>query len=219
MFSELTPLLHDGKKLTRHLSCLFIFALVLGLISYFFLDQDLAVFFRKEENMSLWILAREVTNIGLGQHYFIFIFLFLGFLYYRGQRTWLKAWAWNSLAALSLAGLFLLLMKYLFGRQRPHISLDSSHGTFEFFNHHWDYQSFPSGHAQVLFTVATLVAVLDPKRKYLWYLLALLFSFTRVITYSHFTSDVIAGAFIGVAGSLFALYLMNRYSRFPLFKK
>lgn len=189
----------------------------------------MALFFRRDDNLSWWLVAREVTNIGLGQHYFLFVAIFLIYLYYVAPRLksfqlpterqrWLKAWAWNFLAALLMAGLLLRVLKYLFGRKRPHVSPDSNPQTFEFFNHDWNFQSFPSGHTQVLFTVATLLAVLDPKRRYLWFFLALIFSLTRVMTYSHFLSDVIIGAFTGFAGALLGLYLMNRYSRFQVFK-
>lgn len=229
MFSDFKLLANDGKKLTKHLFCLFLAAFALALFSYFYGDQSLALYFRRGENMNLWLLGREVTNIGLGQHYFIFIFLFLIYLYFLAPRwnpqretmrqNWLKAWTWNFLAALLTAGLGLQILKYIFGRQRPHISPDSAPQTFQFFNHDWDYQSFPSGHTQVLFTVATMLCVLDRKRTSLWLTLAVIFSFTRVMTYSHFLSDVIVGAFVGIAGSLLSVYLMNRYSRFPLFKK
>ncbi len=228
MFTDAKKLVLDGKKLIGHILVLLMAALILGFFSYFWWDQSLALFFRRDENMNLWVFAREITDIGLGQHYFIFVALFLIYLYYYIPRFrqgfdpirsyWLKAWTWSFLAALLCAGFLLRLGKFIFGRQRPHISLDSAPNTFEFFNHNWDFQSFPSGHTQVLFTVATMLAILDPKRKFLWFLLAFGLSFTRVMTYSHFLSDIIAGAFIGISGSLVGLYLMNRYSRFQVFK-
>lgn len=224
MLSDLNTVILTPKKLCKFILCLFICSFILGIISYFFIDQPLALFFRREDNSHLWLFAREITNIGLGQHYFIFAVLFLVYLYYLAQRipwlgpqpnkiTWYKSWAWNFLAALSSSGLLLRLFKFIFGRQRPSKSFDSNPENFQFFSHDWDFHSFPSGHTQVLFAVAVMICILDPKRKYLWLTLAFVFSFTRVMTYSHFLSDVIGGAFTGLAGAMIGLYLMNRYSR------
>ncbi len=226
MLSVFMPTLMSSKKLVKTTSYLFIVCCSLALLSYFFWDQDLALFFRREDNTHIWLMAREITDIGLGQHYFIFVFLGLLYFYLIAPRFlpkssekifWYKAWMWNFFVCLLTSGFFLRTFKFIFGRQRPNNSLDSNPDNFQFFNHHWDFQSFPSGHSQVLFTVATMICVLDPKRWYLWYFIAFSFSFTRVMTYSHFLSDVIGGAFIGIAGSFLGLYLMNRYSRFKVY--
>lgn len=57
--------------------------------------------------------------------------------------------------------------------------------------------SFPSGHAAGAFSGAVIFAHFDQKRKYWYYLLATLISFSRIYLYCHFTLDVIAGALFG----------------------
>jgi len=230
MFSKIEILVLDKKKLLQWMAVAFPVSLILAGLCFYYLDVPLALYFRGDDNLPYWIFARTITNIGLGSHYFIFVFILLITMYRLAPRlawgkknpekvSWLKAWGWSFFAALMMAGFFLRLFKFLFGRLRPHASPFSTHDEFLFFTHDWNYQSFPSGHTQVLFTVATMLCVLDQKRRVVWFSLALILSLTRVMTYSHFLSDIVAGAFTGMAGSLLALYLMNKYSRFQVFKK
>ncbi len=57
--------------------------------------------------------------------------------------------------------------------------------------------SFPSSHAATAFAAATVFAVFDKKRKYFYYLLAILISFSRLYLGCHFFFDVLAGGVIG----------------------
>jgi len=58
--------------------------------------------------------------------------------------------------------------------------------------------SFPSGHTSTAFAVARVLAEEYPERKWLWYALALLVSWSRVETGDHWPSDVVAGALLGL---------------------
>lgn len=57
--------------------------------------------------------------------------------------------------------------------------------------------SFPSGHAAGAFAGAVIFAHFDPRRAPLYYLLALLISFSRIYLYCHFTLDIVVGGVIG----------------------
>jgi undecaprenyl-diphosphatase len=58
--------------------------------------------------------------------------------------------------------------------------------------------SFPSGHATYAFTMATLLFI-HSKKFYCLYIVAFSVALSRIYLGVHFPSDVIAGAFIGVA--------------------
>ena len=219
----------DGRILIRHLTKIFILAAIAMDLSYRFFDHALAQFFRHEDNLQLWIYAREVTNIGWARHYFIFVFGGLLLVHWKPNVTSriffekfhaddLKIWFWNFLSALLFSGVVLHLFKFMVGRQRPTQSPDSAFDVFVPMNHDWNFQSWPSGHTQVLFTVATMVCLVDQKRKWMWFSMAFFFSLSRVMTYSHFLSDVIGGAFIGYASTLYSLHLINRYTHFSWLK-
>lgn len=65
--------------------------------------------------------------------------------------------------------------------------------------------SFPSSHAAVAFSAATILITFDKKRK--WYYIggALLISLSRIYLQCHFFFDVVAGGLIGYAVSRFIL--------------
>lgn len=65
--------------------------------------------------------------------------------------------------------------------------------------------SFPSGHASAAFAGAVILAHFDPKRRFLFYIVAALISLSRIYLGCHFFLDVVAGGVIGAAISKFVL--------------
>jgi membrane-associated phospholipid phosphatase len=59
--------------------------------------------------------------------------------------------------------------------------------------------SFPSGHAATSFACATVLAAAWPKRRAVFYALAVLIAFSRLYNGVHFPLDVLGGAVLGVA--------------------
>ncbi len=100
-----------------------------------------------------------------------------------------------------------VILKPVFGRVRP----DQSNGESQFhpFTHN---TSFPSGHATEAFSVASVVAA----RSEGWviptlaYTAATVVALDRLNSHVHFTSDVFAGAAIGIATGKF---LVRKHDR------
>lgn len=198
----------------------FVFLAVIGsisLLSIFFLDQAFTTVFKDDD--WVWLLAREVTHVGLFTNYFI-----PAFMLWIGAQILLK---WNKtknrdrvihiatsalwlMYCLLFSGLWTHVFKFLIGRQRPKISPDFDPHIFQPFNMHWDWQSMPSGHSQVLFTFATFLAFIFPRFKYGFYSLAFVFSFTRVMTRDHFYSDVLMGVTVGHLSTVLLLFWLAR---------
>jgi undecaprenyl-diphosphatase len=107
-------------------------------------------------------------------------------------------------AAIALPSLAVTVVKRLIGRARPFV--DSQSDPFHYMLGVWrpDYASFPSGHATTAFAAAIAIGLIWPRlRVWLW-TYALIIAVSRVVILAHYTSDVIAGAVVGVVGALLA---------------
>jgi undecaprenyl-diphosphatase len=96
-------------------------------------------------------------------------------------------------------------IKLMFRRVRP----DDDHppeGPLPYGMHRPLTSSFPSGHAASAFTAATLLA--GGPATPLWFALAAAVASSRVYTQMHHTSDIVAGAALGVALGLVARRLV-----------
>jgi undecaprenyl-diphosphatase len=104
----------------------------------------------------------------------------------------------SFILALSTAFLVQWLLKVLVSRHRPfEIGLTST-------NIAANSGSFPSGHALMFFTFIPILAKKFPASKLFFWTTAILVGFSRIYLGVHYTSDVIAGAFIGyIIGWLF----------------
>lgn len=185
----------------------------LTLVSVFNFDQPLAEWIETAPYPLTKYWAREITNIALATFYLLSSFLLYIFskwlfpkLKYFENKSLLvdklRIWSGFTFAAFAFNGITVQLLKAIIGRQRPHLT-----ETFETFNfdpltHDWYWHSMPSGHTQVMFTAATVLALAFPKFKWGFYLIALTIAFTRVILHQHFLSDFILGSGIGIIGTL-----------------
>lgn len=169
----------------------------------FFWDQSITHIFKQDDLK--WLIARNITNVGLFSHYFIIglIMLIISWLF---SKPILKEKSKLLLISLLASGLVTHIFKFSIGRQRPKISETFEPHIFNFLTTHWDNHSFPSGHSQVLWTVATYLSFEFPKFKWVFYGLASILSFTRVMTRDHFMSDVLGGLLVGHLTTLWCIY-------------
>jgi membrane-associated phospholipid phosphatase len=102
--------------------------------------------------------------------------------------------------AIGLPSLFTTIVKHLIGRGRPFVGPDVF--TYEPFSWPARWGSMPSGHATTAFAALVAIgAIVPPARALLW-IYAVMIALSRVIITAHHPSDVVAGAFVGVAGAL-----------------
>jgi len=100
-------------------------------------------------------------------------------------------------ASIGAAGIAVNLMKVLFGRSRPGAYFEAGAWGFDPFSIGYDFNSFPSGHAAVVGAIAMALVFIAPRLWPLFAAYAVTIGFTRVLTESHYISDVIAGLFLG----------------------
>jgi membrane-associated phospholipid phosphatase len=112
-------------------------------------------------------------------------------------------------------GITVQIVKHLCGRARPKFMDEVS-----FFigpTLKGGYDSFPSGHATVVFCFAYILSRYFPRQRILFVLYAVIVSLYRIENCSHFPSDVVAGALVGiiVGKVLFRLLQAKQLPRHP----
>ena len=114
-------------------------------------------------------------------------------------------------AAVVSSGIVTDLIKWLAGRWRPKAYFTDQFYGFDLFGWGYEQTSFPSGHATTIWACGAALAILFPRWRLLWYVLAILVSMSRVIVGAHYLSDVLAGAYVAVMTVLVLVRL--RYFR------
>lgn len=189
--------------------------LIFCLISIFFLDQKIANLLSPEQAVRIYQPARKLTDVGEGAHFFAFAVI--GYLISYGllkkkslilnPRRWdqikrAKTWFMTFFLALLTSGVVLQIIKFVVGRQRPHLTEERDPMVFDHLTANWHLHSFPSGHTQTLFTVATALSLTFPKWRWWFFISASFIAITRVLLQEHFFSDLLMGGYIGYAVTL-----------------
>lgn len=194
----------------RFLGLLLLTLLPLILLA-FYLDRLIAQYFKPLFGGPLHLLAIRVTELGKADIYFGLAGMgfVLGLVL---QRRLLRNQSVYALAALTLSGLLVQILKHLVGRQRPYADLHLEATRFDFVSSNYEWHSLPSGHSQVVFTVAATMVLLGSKQRvwqWSWFTVAVTIAMTRVVTLNHWLSDTLIGAFVGVLGTVLAFRLVK----------
>jgi membrane-associated phospholipid phosphatase len=156
-------------------------------------------------------IAEMVTTAGDSKWYFmVFVPAFVFFRFVKKNKVWAMKMLF-LIISISASGLMNTLIKWIAGRNRP-INL-FNHGLFgfDFFKIGYELNSFPSGHSVTVFSLAAALSILFPRFGYLAFVPAAVIASSRVLLTSHYVSDVIAGAAIGMVCTLPVKYYFDRY--------
>jgi len=104
--------------------------------------------------------------------------------------------------AIGAPGLFVNVVKHIFGRARPLVGGSLDPYLFNPFSWPATYAGLPSGHAATAFSVLVAFGTLWPRGLTLLWVYALLIAASRVAVTAHYPSDVLAGALVGAVGAL-----------------
>lgn len=206
-----------------------LFIVILIVLSYFYVDKDVALYFIKHKQTyqniggRLSILGESQWYIGsaiLGMFYFSYI---QSNRFYRNRFLFL-------LYANIFSGLISILLKIIIGRARPW-ALEHNENVYGFLftqNEHFTwlqnihyqvtmllkhnalYESMPSGHATTTVTVLTYMMILFPKKFYIWIPIAFISLAARVLADAHYVSDLLAGILVGTLATLFVYSKMKK---------
>ena len=113
-----------------------------------------------------------------------------------------------SVVAASVVG---KLLKIVIGRMRPVFFEALDKTGFVPFSTDWAFNSMPSGHTFASFAGLVMLGLLAPKIKWFTWTLAIIIGVSRVCFGAHWPSDVILGAFIGMASADLIKSGLKRY--------
>lgn len=110
----------------------------------------------------------------------------------------LQETSFTSIESVLSAGIITAILKHTFGRGRPTINEENNDNGYKFkpfvISEHKDYDSLPSGHSAIAWSMFTPFA--ERYSKYI-YILPASVSFARVYKKKHWTSDILLGSMIG----------------------
>jgi membrane-associated phospholipid phosphatase len=178
-------------------------------VSYLFWDIPLATYCR-ELSPAVKNIADVITRLGVSTWYIVasaVLFLLFHYVYKNIIHTARSLFVFLSL---SITGIFIDIIKWISGRYRPIELFNHGHFGFGYLGAGYELTSFPSGHAQTAFTLATALTMLFPRWGIPLFLVAGAVAVSRVILTSHYLSDVIAGAGIGILFTMAVKYFFDR---------
>jgi membrane-associated phospholipid phosphatase len=183
--------------------------LILTIISYVFWDIPLAKYCRTLSREIIDI-AEVITPFGITKCYLIgSILFFLIFRFIYKNKLYSSEFLF-IFSSLSCSGLMLIFIKWLAGRHRPIDFFSHGYFGFDYFGVGYELTSFPSGHAQTAFALAMALTMIFPRWGIPVFIAAGAVSISRIVLTSHYLSDVIAGAAVGILGTLAVKYVFDR---------
>ena len=183
--------------------------IILTIISYLFWDIPLANYCRTLSRRMI-DLAEIVTPFGVTKWYLVGSFLFFIIFRFISKNKLYASELFFIFSSLSCSGLMLIFIKWLAGRHRPVDYFNHGYFGFDFFGVGYELTSFPSGHAQTVFTLAMVLTILFPRWRIPLFLVAGTVSASRIILTAHYLSDVIAGAAVGIFCTMAVKYIFDR---------
>ena len=187
----------------------FIVCLIMTVASYLLGDIPLAMYCR-QISPSVINIFDVITRLGVSTWYIvasIILYLFFRYIYKNNLNASRSVFVFLSLG---LGGIFTDILKWIAGRYRPVELFNHGYFGFEFFRTGYKWTSFPSGHAQTVFSLATALTILFPRWGIWLFVIAGTVGISRIILTSHYLSDVIAGAGIGILFALAIKYYFDR---------
>ncbi len=180
-------------------------SLLLGGLACFAIDRRAAHVFHAVVNRRVERILHGTTDWAKGAHWlliasaaFLAARLLIWFHYGTPTVAYLGRVSLAFLASLAAASAILHTIKILLGRRRPRDELELHLYGFRPFTFNLSSDSFPSGHALTIFCVAVVLTAVAPMLAPLWFAIATYLAMTRALLNSHWLSDVLVGAAVGL---------------------
>ena len=178
--------------------------------SYIYWDIPLAYYCKKELSGSVRNIAQIITILGDAKWYYGLLAIAFIFVHFILKNKLFARRVIYILFSLITAGIVNTIIKWLAGRHRPKNLFNHDLYGFSFFGMGYELTSFPSGHTSVVFSIATALSILFPRLCLPVFTTALIIGTSRAIITSHFLSDVIGGAGVGIISAIVVKYCFDQ---------
>lgn len=174
-----------------------------------FVDQPAAIAIRAYADTAFVAFFRVATHAGHSAIWYgLAAISFVGALSAARQTAdQIERWTWRRRArsflymvmSMAVSGTLVNAFKLGFGRYRPRFLFDDGIAGFAPFALTLDDCAFPSGHTQSIVAAMTALGFIFPRSLPFLLIIAVVVACSRFLTTVHFISDVVAGAYIGLA--------------------
>lgn len=180
---------------------------VVSLFSYLFVDESLKLWIQPNSIPGdLKAVFNYLSAFGHGAGCLIAVLLILNFDFERRRGIWLV------LGSTILAGTVTAVVKVLVQRSRPFYEVTGAEMTLNEALSNNAMHSFPSGHTATAVSLALALSILYPRAQKLMLSFAAITALQRVVSQSHYVSDVFAGMVVGIVSVHAALFVLKRFN-------
>src|SRR5215471_7163892 len=160
------------------------------------IDRQAAHLFYDHVNEPFFVFLDRTTHWAKGGHWLTAaIITYVGSqaaMHFLPGQSFIHVAAKASLAfvaCLAAGSAVLHIVKRVFARRRPRDEMEMGLYGFKLFSFDDQYNSFPSGHALTITSVAAIAACVWPQLALLWFAIAIWLGLTRAFLTAHFLSD------------------------------
>ena len=175
-------------------------------------DRDVIIFIKNNSQYFYTDIFRKITNAGDATFWLLLAAAGITFCayirrtqylipYHRQLKVYLLQLAFVTSAWL-LSGVIHHIIKVVLGRYRPRYLFSENWYGINPLNFNIAHNSFPSGHTQTIFAITIGLTLLYPRLGIFLMPLAVLVGISRVVLIAHYPSDVLFGAYLGMATAI-----------------
>lgn len=182
------------------------------LTSMLFFDRPVARYYHDAAPREMVAVFKVITTFGDATPYLIILAVLIPATHFGAALGLYQARAARLrryrdaclfvLLSIAVSGVILHLIKFGIGRFRPRALFESGLYGASPFTLGYLNNAFPSGHAQLIWAVATALVFVLPRYQLAYLAVAMLVSYSRVVTTDHYLSDVLFGSYLGAATTI-----------------